>query len=189
MFFSQWMRSGNPDDLCVCEIYARDRDVFKDRLQKVHNIPSLTHPRFDICVHSQIWLHPNPEYLTNNIHETDAAIAQTQVTRDQYILKTFKVGKPYILFSRHHYMQEMDEAAYGVTINSEQRFNEMVVYPQIQDALMFGVELSLPQAKKVAGTGKLKTLHWEKEVNNWKIVVPQSTVDDCTKHNETYFFN
>lgn len=82
----------------------------------------------------------------------------------------------------------MVAANYGVTINSK---DEIVAYPQIQDALMVGLELPLPQAKKVALTGNLKC-STERNITFWKIKVSQAILEDCTKHHdsvhETHFF-
>ncbi|CAL1705822.1 unnamed protein product [Somion occarium] len=167
MFFSQWGRDNG--DKKVCEIFVRDKDVFLNELKK-------------------IWFYPKTGYLTNNQHSKAEDIAKMQIKRDEYIHKHHHVEKPYILFSRHHYMHEMGKSKYNIVINSKKRFNEMVIYPQVQDALMFGTTLSLPQARKMTRTGKLKKLQHEKKVSAWGIKVPSETKEDSTNHGENHYF-
>ncbi|KAK7049086.1 acid phosphatase-domain-containing protein [Favolaschia claudopus] len=181
-FFSQYMReSESPSNLFVCEIFVRDKQVFIDELAK-------------------LWFYPEPKYLTNNVptgtgtltpaQETELAerIAESQVRRDEYFKESFKIFKPYALFSRHHYMTEMGKPKYQVDINPKKRFTELVLYPMIQDHLLFGQKIPLEQARKMAKTGKLRPLHYEHHVKDWKITVPQETIADCNKHDGVDFF-
>ncbi|KAK7440993.1 hypothetical protein VKT23_016773 [Stygiomarasmius scandens] len=169
MFFSQWLRSKDVSKLRVCEIYARDKDVFMNDLKK-------------------IWYWPEHGYLTNNMHATDDQIGKSQLDRDAHIQKAFHVKKPYILFSRHNYMSDMGKPEYGLSINPKKRFNEMVIYPQIQDALMYGTPFSLLNAKKQWKSGKLRKIQYEHKIKAWKILVPDGTKGDCEKHGEHQFF-
>ncbi|KAK3366238.1 acid phosphatase-domain-containing protein [Lasiosphaeria ovina] len=68
---------------------------------------------------------------------TEDNAAKIQQARDEYITEKYGVQKPYVLFSRHHYMSILDDTR----IPHDWRFNEMVVYPQIQDALFFCVPI------------------------------------------------
>lgn len=138
-------------------------------------IPGSNRSQSDSHVTLQIWFYPDTKYMTNNIGATDAAIAKSQVRRDQHMLREFKVKKPYILLSKHRYMKEMSKPSYKISMNTQTRFNEMVVYPQVQDALMFGMDLTLQHARKLVKTGKLKKLNWEKKVKSWKILIPAVT--------------
>ncbi|KIJ46698.1 hypothetical protein M422DRAFT_249863 [Sphaerobolus stellatus SS14] len=171
MFFSQWLRTGGGGNFHVCEIYARDKDVFINEVNK-------------------IWFHPDGKFMTNNWDPktTEAHIAASQTNRDAHMKKSSNVEKPYILFSRHGYMSDMGKPQYQLNINPKKRFNEMVLYPQIQDHLLYGVDHSLAQARKTVRTGKLKKLQFEHNISQWKIKVPQSTKADCEKHGERNFF-
>ncbi|THV03744.1 hypothetical protein K435DRAFT_791497 [Dendrothele bispora CBS 962.96] len=169
MFFAQWKRSKDISQLRVCKVYARDRDIFKNELKKV-------------------WFWPNSAYMTDNMHSSDQQITSKQLELDAHLQKAFHVTKPYILFSRHNYMSSMGQPEYQLSINPKKRFNEMVIYPQIQDALMYGHVLTLTQARKLCTTGKLPKVQYEHHVKDWKIVVPSVTKQNCEKHGEHNFF-
>ncbi|KAK7000368.1 acid phosphatase-domain-containing protein [Favolaschia claudopus] len=180
LFFGQWKRdSESPSDLYVCEIFVRDKQVFIDQLAK-------------------LWFHPERQYLTHNLpsgtltqaqeHDVAKQVADSQVHRDEFFKKKFKISKPYALFSRHHYMAEMGKPKYQVKINPKKRFNELVLYPQIQDHLLFGKAIPLEHARGMAKSGKLRHLHYERHVKNWKITVPHETRLDSNNHDKTNFF-
>ncbi|THU78088.1 hypothetical protein K435DRAFT_769697 [Dendrothele bispora CBS 962.96] len=169
MFFAQWKRDKNISQLRVCKVYARDRDTFKNKLAKV-------------------WFWPNPAYMTDNVHSSKQQIASKQLELDKHLQEAFDVKKPYILFSRHNYMPPMGQQEYQLSINPNKRFNEMVIYPQIQDALMYGHVLTLTEARKIHMTGKLPKIQYEHHVKDWNIVVPPATKQDCERRGEHNFF-
>ncbi len=80
-------------------------------------------------------------------------------------MRNFKVTKPYVAFCKHHYMSGMTFLEEGT------RFNELVLYPQVQDALFFGVAypIAVAQAKVAANDANWRHLKWHRNVENWGI--------------------
>ncbi|KAF8835571.1 hypothetical protein BDN67DRAFT_975156 [Paxillus ammoniavirescens] len=156
-YFSKWIKEkdGYKGKTYVCELWVRDRDLFGSI--------------------GKIWVPENgPLPKTNNKGWDAAKIAETQEARDRRVAK-WGVKAPYILFSRHHWMD-------GMPIPKDTRWNEMVVYPQIQDAMFLTRPLTAKQVNK-----KIKTGHYgrfDKKIKAWNITVPKATVRDFKKHGE-----
>lgn len=101
----------------------------------------------------------------NNMDWTLEASTRNQEDRHNFIAKEWWVRTPYVLFSRHHWMQNMPEPRL-------QRWSEMVVYTQIQRSLFEVVPLSDAQVSGVANPCLYSFHHHSKE---WNIKVPEIT--------------
>lgn len=122
---------------------------------------------------SKIWYPELGNRQTDNKHWNASQIAWRQEDRDDWI-EALGVQAPYVLFSRHHWMDKMP-------IPKGKRFSEMVIYRQTQDALL----LTLPLDEEVLRTrikGSYKPYH--EQVRDWGIVVPPETVKDFEHGND-----
>ncbi|EIW81817.1 hypothetical protein CONPUDRAFT_72203 [Coniophora puteana RWD-64-598 SS2] len=100
--------------------------------------------------------------LMNNVHSQSAfQIAWDQENRDVQAAKWY-APPPYILFSRHGRMGDMPNNI------PRGRFNEMVVYTQLQDALILTIPLTNQQiANKMYSSPK--SAPFEHQFKNWRI--------------------
>ncbi|KAJ6470961.1 acid phosphatase-domain-containing protein [Mycena sanguinolenta] len=135
-FFATWMRP-DPADRWVCAMFVWDGDVF-DQVPK-------------------IWIPESFPMQTDNYHWSEENIAWRQEDLDRTMARDYGIQKPYILFSKHHRMDEMDRSIWGP-------FNEMVVYPQLQDALFF-----CPWARQVHEFNPDPTFSFEEVIDKWRI--------------------
>ncbi|KAH8107097.1 acid phosphatase-domain-containing protein [Cristinia sonorae] len=150
-YFRNWIKKDafRKSQTFVCEIWVRDKTKF--------------------LAAQKIWV---PERLrhTNVKSGNLAIIAKRQEERDQQIAK-WGVQAPYILFSRHFRMG-------GMTLpNKEKRFNEMVVYTQVQDALLLTVKLSEAELEQ-----RLKEpyMRYEEKIGEWNITLPPETIKESS---------
>ncbi|KAI1386602.1 acid phosphatase-domain-containing protein [Hypoxylon trugodes] len=98
-----------------------------------------------------------------DVDKPDQEIAQEQIDRDNKIERIFGIKKPYILFSKH-----VDMSGTG-----RRRFNEMVVYPQLQDALFYGQPVLLRDAPLL----NRPHLNYQEKIAEWNI-----TTNDESRH-------
>ncbi|KAK7458729.1 hypothetical protein VKT23_009728 [Stygiomarasmius scandens] len=156
-YFSEWIKGnafGQQATTIVCRIWARDGVIF-EQLPK-------------------IWV-PDRGNLKTNVQSWDAfRIAWSQEDRDRQVAH-WGVKKPYILFSRHPNMGGKFPIKNG-------RFNEMVIYGQIQEASIFIERLTPQQLKHDIDAGNY--IHYERMLSAWNITVPQDTWDDFRTHRE-----
>jgi magnesium-dependent phosphatase 1 len=103
--------------------------------------------------------------------------------RDGIIANSFGVRKPYILFSRHHWM---DLLAVTWRKNHTGRFSEMVLYPQVQDALFYGEPWKLSNAQPWIDGGSLPGFDFRHNLANWGIKWNSETAQDFRNHNEDF---
>lgn len=66
------------------------------------------------------------------------------------------------------------------------RFNEMVLYPQVQDALFYGEPMPLSEARKLINSGSYRTLKYHHSLINWNIRWNNETTEDFRKNNERF---
>ncbi|KAF9269928.1 hypothetical protein L218DRAFT_1071437 [Marasmius fiardii PR-910] len=169
-YFRDWIKKTTPafcqSETLVCAIYARDGDIF-DSLPK-------------------IWFPEDWQSMTINLKkpenekeqkELESQIAWNQEDRDRKA-ESWGVEKPYILFSRHLNMGN----GWGLEfpIPGSQRFTEMVVYSQIQEALLLTVPMSEHEVAEASH------LHCEQQFSAWNITVPAETRADFAVHGETF---
>ncbi|KAK7000382.1 acid phosphatase-domain-containing protein [Favolaschia claudopus] len=163
MYFAGWGGNGQTNrqrgDMYVCAIYARDGNLF-DQI-----------PKF--------WVSESGPYQTDNMHQTKAAVAWAQEDRDQRIERLYGKLKPYILLSKHHTM-----TAFGMGgITSGNRFNEMVIYPQLQDALFYaGRAWRVEQFANASD--RPERVSFASFVGNGSIDIPLETYSDLRQHGE-----
>ncbi|KAJ8520249.1 hypothetical protein ONZ45_g2929 [Pleurotus djamor] len=159
-YFKDWIKyafGGSAAETIVCKIYARDGSVW-DRLNKVWASEHTT--------------------LKTDVTKSAFEIAWSQEDRDK-IVANWGVQKPYILFSRHGNMGG------DFPVPAGQRWNEMVVYPQIQEAQLLTVRLS--DAELNAEINRGVHLHYEQKIKEWGIKVPQEAIGDWNAHGESGF--
>jgi len=105
------------------------------------------------------------------------AIGWSQENRDSHISQQWGVQPPYILFSKHIPMKGMEK------FNPQwKRINEMVIYSQVQDALLLAVPLSDDEVKRKIERGYSDYVH---KISPRNIHTPQETYADFRKNNES----
>ena len=114
------------------------------------------------------------------MHSTDANIAEVQIQRDDVIARKFRVDKPYILFSRHHGMPRMQ----GTRLDPWKRFNEMVLPPQVQDALFYGQPISLSAARPQIDSHFLPIFNYHQVLHKWNIKTNWETMKEFRDYGE-----
>ncbi|KAF8835570.1 hypothetical protein BDN67DRAFT_912794 [Paxillus ammoniavirescens] len=152
-YFTEWIKSnafGKDAKTQVCALWVRDGDLF-DSLNK-------------------IWV-PDQANLKTSVDKWDEfRIAWSQEDRDRTVAN-WGVQKPYILFARHPHMK-------GMTI-PRGRWNEMVVYGQIQQALFLTVPMSDREVRNA-----VQGPRFERMISSWNITVPPETRQDFRAHGE-----
>ncbi|KAK7049090.1 acid phosphatase-domain-containing protein [Favolaschia claudopus] len=160
MHFAGWGGVGQSTrqtgDMYICAIYARDGELF-DRI-----------PKF--------WVSESGQYQTDNLHNNEADVAWAQENRDEFIARNYGKLKPYILLSRHH---NMIRAGGG-------RFNEMVVYPQLQDTLFYAGQVWRAEHFRAA-RDLPRLVSFTDFVNNGSIDIPRETYVDFGKNGEVMY--
>ncbi|KAI1742122.1 acid phosphatase-domain-containing protein [Xylaria scruposa] len=158
-FFAEWGRKDNPQNQYIVPIFTRDWNTF-ERLGKV-------------------WV---PEYGTfdqiDNLNQAEEKTAKHQHRLDKQIMERFNVEKPFILFSRHHWMKNMDFLRRGT------RFNEMVLYPNVQEALFFGEPFAITRVAVDIDEGRWTELKWHLHLRKYNIGIIPETMGDFIAHNE-----
>ncbi|KIK95086.1 hypothetical protein PAXRUDRAFT_407748 [Paxillus rubicundulus Ve08.2h10] len=157
-FFSEWIKAdafGANAKTYVCALWARDGDLFNSI--------------------GKIWVPELGDLQTDNKHWDKAKTAWSQEDRDRRVAH-WGVKTPYILFSRHHWMEDMP-------IPKNTRWNEMVVYPQIQDAMFLTYPMTHHQNEE-----KIKKAYvpFDQQIKTWNITVPDETWQDFKKHGEHF---
>ncbi|KAJ7511423.1 hypothetical protein B0H11DRAFT_2215249 [Mycena galericulata] len=118
---------------------------------------------WDGNVFDDIWVPDDDKIQTDNNNWEPRDVALKQEQRDSILANKYGIQKPYILFARHPRMN-------GMQIQGA-RFNEMVVYPQLQDSLFFS-----PWAAPVQEFRPDPTFSFEQVIRKWRIHVPNETV-------------
>jgi len=167
-YFSEWITKTTKgfSQSTVCEVYARDGDIW-DRMNK-------------------IWVPNEGDMQTNNKSGNASKIARSQEDRD-LMVEGWGVKKPYVLFARHQNMGDnWGKTKLRFPIRNNRRFNEMVVYPQIQESLIVIKRMSKETLEQAVQRGESGHLHYQKKMNAWNITVPKKTFADFTKHGENF---
>ncbi|THU80939.1 hypothetical protein K435DRAFT_971238 [Dendrothele bispora CBS 962.96] len=157
-YFNEWIKGnafGQQATTIVCKIWARDGDIF-DRLQK-------------------LWI-PDWTALQTDVQNWDAfRIAWSQEDRDK-TAAFWGVQKPYILFARHPNMGA------GFPIRNGSRWNEMVIYGQVQEGLIFIERMSDQQLKDDIKAWNY--IQYNHNISAWNITAPQETWNEFRLHGE-----
>ncbi|KAF8650912.1 hypothetical protein AX16_005037, partial [Volvariella volvacea WC 439] len=157
-YFAGWIKRnafGFRAKTHVCSLWVRDGDLF-DSVAK-------------------IWVPDRGNLWTNNQHWNATQIAWSQENRDDQVAK-WGVQKPYILFSRHPYM-------FGMPIRRG-RWNEMVVYGQVQEALFLTIRMSNQEVADAIRANN--SPRFDQMISAWNITVPQETWRDFGDHRENF---
>lgn len=112
------------------------------------------------------------------LHSTEEKIAEKQIKLENKIMKLFGVKKPFIPFSKHEYLKGISSLKKG------ERFNEMVLYPNIQDALFFGRPFPIAEAIAKVDNGEWKNMSWPDRLKQLNIKVIDKTVQEFKHHHE-----
>jgi magnesium-dependent phosphatase 1 len=92
------------------------------------------------------------------------------------------VHKPYILFSRHFNLKSILELSFPVFWG---RWNEMVIYPQVQESLLVVRRLTDEQLETTINDTNAH-LHYEKKIGPWNITVPDEAKTDFRVNGEFF---
>ncbi|KAI1128303.1 acid phosphatase-domain-containing protein [Nemania abortiva] len=167
--FAKWRRDSDTDNQYICEIYVRDFEIFRAM--------------------DKVWVPEDGPAPQTNSDRGDNHIAEVQCNRDNIVANTFAVHKPYILFARHKWM---DFLSMTWRQNHHGRFSEMVVYPQIQDALCYGKRWKLSDVQQHINAGRdlngnpFRGFDFRHKLKKWNIRWSQETVADFKKHKEDF---
>ncbi|KAI0896510.1 hypothetical protein F4806DRAFT_508393 [Annulohypoxylon nitens] len=162
--FARWLRAPDDDDACICEVYVRDYEAFLEM--------------------NKVWVPENGSVPQTDINWDPQEIANVQIERDEVIANMFGVSKPYILFSRHHWMDFLD-----TTWRKDQkgtRFSEMVVPPQVQDALFFGIPFRLSEVQSFIDNNAFSGYDYRHKLRMWNIKSSRETEQDFVHHKERF---
>ncbi|KAK0727576.1 acid phosphatase-domain-containing protein [Lasiosphaeria miniovina] len=164
--FSMWGRESDPKtNHWISAVFVRDRKAWLD-------LPKVWVPEFK-----------SVKQTPTNTLPTEEEAANIQQARDEFITKTYGVKKPYVLFSRHHYMDVFKDTR----IPQGSRFNELVVYPQIQDALFFCVPIQNHAGDLLHGpTRTLGHLNYNSRFHDWGIKKNSETERDFWEKGEAW---
>ena len=111
--------------------------------------------------------------MTNQV-ATEEETGWNQEDRDRTIADRWGVRTPYVLFSRHHFLE-------GMPIPHGIRWNEMLIPTQIQRSLFC--------LKKISDAEAAIPFPYHLQTKAWNITVPQETEQDFLKHEETDIYN
>ncbi|KAL1839975.1 hypothetical protein VTJ49DRAFT_938 [Mycothermus thermophilus] len=190
MWFARWGREHeNPNNLYLVKIYARDYYYkFLGELQKIWYAPLFrVHPPPEIAeilwlIHCINRVPEKSKYFSqiDNKHLTDGQTMKCQASLDQQVARYFGISKPHTLFSRHKNMSGMDFLPKG------SRFNEMVLTPNVMEALFVGEMIPLPKAEALWNSKQLSILDYHCRIREWNIKLVDATIADFQKHGERY---
>ena len=112
----------------------------------------------------------------SDVKTSDAfTVAWAQENRDQQMAQ-WGVQQPYILFSRHFRMEGMESI-----IPDGTRWNEMVIYSQVQDALLLAIPLDDAELERRIN---YPYIDFTQQIGAWNIRVPSDTVAECRANGE-----
>jgi magnesium-dependent phosphatase 1 len=158
-FFSRWGREDQPQNQWVVALYTRDFGAF--------------------MAMDKVWIPERGTFLQiNNMNQTEAATARAQERLDSRIQDEFGVRSPFILFCRHRRMSGMTFLGDG------ERFNEMVLYPNVQDAMFFGVAVPLAEAVAKRHGHEWGRKQWHSRLTAWGIRHIDETRNEFKYHME-----
>ncbi|KAF9222812.1 hypothetical protein BS17DRAFT_782617 [Gyrodon lividus] len=154
-FYSDWEKREGREGW-VCAVWVRDYEAWANRVSKV-------------------WIPENDNGLPqmDNRRATDEEIGQNQEDRDRAIGDRWGVYTPYVLFSRHRFLD-------GMPIELNARSNELLLPTQIQRSLVYLTEITDAEAERTP-----IPFHYHLQTKEWSITVPEETKQDFLKHGET----
>lgn len=140
---------------------------------------------FMISVYNaQVWVPESGSIpQTDNMHNTDAQIAEVQLRRDELISKAYSVKKPYIIFARHLWMDMLDGIPWR---QRRKRFSEMVLYPQLQDALFCFEVYRLSDVQSRIDNGRFDPCNYRRSLTTGNIRRNNETLWDFHNNQEQW---
>lgn len=119
---------------------------------------------------AKIWVpESRADIMQNKL--SDFKLGWSEEDRNRQVAQ-WGVEKPYVLFSRHRNMGA------GFPIPSPQRFNELVIYPQVQENLILTIRLSDSELNSASN------VYYEGKVRDWNITIAHETRTDFSKFGE-----
>jgi magnesium-dependent phosphatase 1 len=100
------------------------------------------------------------------------------------IAEKWGVHRPYILFARHLNLGEFYPHI-EFPIPHPERFNEMLIYPQVQESLIV-IQRMEPEEVEAAIKNEGAHLHYEQKIGPWNITVPDEAIRDFKAHGEIF---
>ncbi|KIL65074.1 hypothetical protein M378DRAFT_10966 [Amanita muscaria Koide BX008] len=161
-FYSDWEKREGREGW-VCAVWVRDYDAWMNRVSKIWI------PEIDVGL---------PQM--DNRRASEEETGWNQENRDRAIADRWGVYTPYVLFSRHRFLD-------GMPIALKERSNEMLLPTQIQRSLFYLTEISDAEAEQTGQT--LIPLHYHLQTKTWNIAVPEETKQDFLKHGETVIYD
>jgi len=159
-FFAEWIKNdafGQNAKTYVCEIWVRDKSKF--------------------LATNKVWWPEEWWTWQNDVHkQSREKIAMDQEKRDQQST-VWGAPPPYILFSRHFWMDDMPIP--------RTRWNEMVIYTHVQQALVLTIPLDDQQLRDKL-TNYPQPQPFDKQVGNWNIKMSPDAATEFRRKSETY---
>ncbi|KAI1286526.1 acid phosphatase-domain-containing protein [Xylaria venustula] len=165
IFFSSNERSDVEANLRIVALYARDRSAFM-AMNKVIIFSSSwpDHVCVNIIQNIKCWVPEEGKF--HQIDNENLSFGETCDDNDALdwkVWQEFGYHKPYLLFTRHHYMDGMH------FLKNLERFNEMVIYPQAQDAMFFGKVFTIDEAKAQMRSRSWRHRSYHHHIRSWNI--------------------
>jgi len=155
-YFTTWNDDWMAEKSKVCEVWVKDYDVWAKM--------------------NKVWIPEHSGILPqmNNTFWSVEEAGWNQEDRDLLIADRWKVYTPYVLFSKHHWME-------GMPIPRGERWTEMVVYTQIQRSLFEVVQLPDDQVDQHPNPSPFPL---DRQVDTWTITVPDETRQEFRRYGE-----
>ena len=150
-------------------------------MNSVNKVLLIARPSFPdpLSYISQVWIPENDTGLPqmNNRIATEEATGWNQEDRDRVIADQWGIQTPYVLFSRHRFLD-------GMPLPPNTRLNEMLLPTQIQRSLFYLTEISDAEAEQTR-----IPFSYHLQTTAWNIAVPEEMKQDLLKHGETDIYN
>ncbi|KAK5630020.1 hypothetical protein RRF57_005735 [Xylaria bambusicola] len=175
LFFSSAKRDDvEKKNLHIVKLYARDKNAFMN-MQKVGISSHCSVGQHDpnIIATLQCWVPERGKF--HRIDSEHLSFEETCNKNDRLDLKVWKelgFHKPYLLFTRHHQMEDM------YFLKKLERFNELVIYPQAQDAMFYGEVYTIEEAEAKVKSGEWKHREWNHHMKAWGIKMHPETKEE-----------
>ncbi|KAI0426466.1 acid phosphatase-domain-containing protein [Xylaria sp. FL1042] len=145
LFFAANKREQEPtENLRIVALYARDKKAFINM--------------------NKCWIPEKGKFhQVDNEHLSFGEACDRNDALDYKVWQEFGYHKPYLLFTRHHYMDGMH------FLKNLERFNELVIYPQAQDAMFFGKVFTVEEANALLKSGEWQHRCFHHRIKAWNI--------------------
>ncbi|KAI0972196.1 acid phosphatase-domain-containing protein [Xylaria arbuscula] len=160
LFFSSNERPDVKANLRIVALYARDKRAF--------------------MAMNKCWVPEKGKFhQIDSEHLSFGGTCDKNDALDLKVWQEFGYHKPYLLFTRHHQMSGMH------FLRNLERFNEMVIYPQTQDAMFFGKVFTIEEAKAQMESRAWKHKRFNHHIRSWNIKMHRDAKNELVNTERT----